>query len=223
MASTLQEQAKALGDPTRHAVFRHVAEADHPVDVAELTKRFGLNHNAIRQHLAKLVAADLVTEQAAPANGRGRPRLVYRLNPSNDSRWGTPGPYERLSVLLAEVLRSRRSPVEVGRNSVRDLPAGLPDEDPVAALEQAMERAGFDPETHRRGERGGKVELVLRQCPFESAALADAESVCAIHLGIAEGVAALTGERIVVDELVPNDPRRAQCRLRAHLAEPPER
>lgn len=219
MASTLQEQARALGDPTRHAVFRYVADADRPVDVAELTRHFGLNHNAIRQHLAKLVAADLVTEQAAPANGRGRPRLVYRANPSNDSRWGTPGPYERLSVLLAEILRSRKAPVDVGRDSVTDLDGTGPDDDPVATLEHAMARAGFDPETRRRGDR---VELVLRQCPFESAALADAESVCAIHLGIAEGVAALTGERIVVDELLPNDPRHAQCRLRVHLTEAEE-
>ena len=43
---TLQEQARALGDPTRHAIFRYVADAGTPVDVAELTKHFALNHNA---------------------------------------------------------------------------------------------------------------------------------------------------------------------------------
>ena len=55
--TTLQEQARALGDPTRHSIFQYVADAGHPVGVAELTAHLGLNHNAIRQHLAKLVSA----------------------------------------------------------------------------------------------------------------------------------------------------------------------
>ena len=55
--TTLQEQARALGDPTRHGIFRYVADAQRPVDIAELTDYFGVNHNAIRQHLAKLVSA----------------------------------------------------------------------------------------------------------------------------------------------------------------------
>ena len=57
MDTRLQEQARALGDPTRHGIFRYVADAARPVDIAELTEHFGVNHNAIRQHLAKLVRA----------------------------------------------------------------------------------------------------------------------------------------------------------------------
>ena len=86
--TSLQVQARALGDPTRHEVFRYLVDADRPVDVAELTDHFGLNHNAIRQHLAKLVDAALVIEETAPRAGRGRPRLVYRLDPATESRWG---------------------------------------------------------------------------------------------------------------------------------------
>ena len=54
---SVQRQAKALGDPTRHAIFRAVTDAAGPIDVATLTARFELHHNAIRQHLAKLCAA----------------------------------------------------------------------------------------------------------------------------------------------------------------------
>src|SRR5664279_5199609 len=100
---TLQTQARALGDPTRHAIFRYLADAVVPVDVAELTEHFGLNHNAIRQHLAKLLNAGLVTEQQSSSGGRGRPRLNYRINPGAESRWGVTGPYERLSLLLSEM------------------------------------------------------------------------------------------------------------------------
>lgn len=216
---TLQEQARALGDPTRHAIFEYVAEADAdaegPVDVAELTDHFGLNHNAIRQHLAKLVNAGLVVEHRAPTGGRGRPRLLYRVDPATDGRWGATGPYERLSLLLAEVTRSGAAPVDVGRRAALEAtPASGATTDPVDALVDAMERQGFAPEVDVRGDR---VEVVLRHCPFESAAKVDPDTVCALHLGIVEGVAEATGGRIVIDDLLPRDPRRAGCRLRAHV------
>jgi len=218
-AAPLQEQARALGDPTRHEIFRYVADADRPVDVAELTSHLGLNHNAIRQHLSKLVDAGLVNQDQAPASGRGRPRLVYRIHPAAPSRWGVTGPYERLSLLLAEILRTGDSAVEVGRRSVRPRRLGAhEDEDPVGVVADAMERQGFDPEIRGGPER---VEVVLRTCPFETTALADPDTVCSIHLGIAQGVAALTDGRVVVDELIPHDPRRANCRLRLHV-EPDE-
>ena len=140
---------------------------------------------------------------------------MYGLNPGADSRWGVTGPYERLSALLAEILRSGDAAAEVGRKSVRRSRFGAEsNEDPVAVVTEAMERHGFDPAVRRRGNR---VEVVLRTCPFETAALADPDSVCEIHLGIAQGVAELTNGKIVVDELLQNDPRRANCRLRMHL------
>ena len=92
--ANLQVQARALGDPTRHKVFRAIVDGDAPLDVAHLTAEFGLNHNAIRQHLAKLVAADLVEETVAAPSGRGRPRLQYTVAPGAESRWGVTGPYE---------------------------------------------------------------------------------------------------------------------------------
>jgi predicted ArsR family transcriptional regulator len=216
MTASLQEQARALGDPTRHDIFRYVADADEPIDVAELTAHFGLNHNAIRQHLAKLVEAELVEEHTAPAvGGRGRPRLIYRVPPAVDGRWGVTGPYERLSLLLTDMTRTGDTPVEVGRRSVRRQRLGRSEsDDPVALMTDAMARQGFDPAVRRR--RDG-VELVLRTCPFANAALADPDTVCGIHLGIAQGVADLTGGRVVVDDLVPHDPRRAGCRLHVHV------
>ena len=215
VAPTMQEQARALGDPTRHAVFRYLVEAGAPVDVAELTSHFGLNHNAIRQHLAKLVGAGLVTEGQASRAGRGRPRLTYRVHSAAESRWGATGPYERLSSLLSEMLRTGDSAVDVGRRAgLRRRLGTAAEEDPVGFVVDSMEREGFEPAVRVRGER---VDVVLRKCPFESTAIADPDTVCAIHLGIARGVAELTGGRIVVDGLVPHDPRKADCLLRLRL------
>ncbi len=215
--TSMQGQARALGDPTRHGVFRHIADADRPVDVAELTEQFGLNHNAIRQHLAKLVEAGLVVETKAPATGRGRPRLVYQLDPLADSRWGVAGPYERLSLWLAEIVRTGDTPVEVGRRAGRrPRLGGTHPADPVSALVEQMARHGFDPAVRQKGT---SVDVTLRVCPFESTALADPDTVCALHLGMAYGIAeGLDG--LEVDELVPKDPRRAHCRLRCHLVAP---
>src|SRR5690606_9474541 len=210
--TTLQEQARALGDPTRHRIFRYIVDADRAVDVAELTEHFGLNHNAVRQHLAKLTAADLLVSGTVPSKGRGRPRLCYRVAPAVEARWGVESPYERLSTLLVEMLRSGEAAEEVGRRAgVRSDPDAAAD--PIETLVEEMARHGFDPVVTRDGD---EVEVTLRSCPFASAAVRDPGTVCGIHLGIARGVADLVGG-MVVDELVPHDPRRAGCRLRVHL------
>ena len=212
--STLQQQARALGDPTRHAIFRHIVQVGRAIGVAELNEHFPYNHNAIREHLAKLVTAGLLVEERAPTAGRGRPRLVYTVNPVADGLWGVTSPYERLSRLLVEIIRSGLSPVEIGRRAADDLRVASPSGDASADIGMAMARQGFMPEV-RPGRRGA-VEVALRNCPFETAAQADRETVCALHLGIAEGLA--EGTDLVVGELIANDPARADCRLRLHPA-----
>lgn len=213
--SSLQIQARALGDPTRHEIFRYLVDAGVEADVAELTDHVALNHNAVRQHLAKLVEAGLVEETRARPSGRGRPRLLYRVAPNVESRWGVAGPYERLAVLLAEVVRTGDAPEEVGARAGRRLIMGADgaSSDPVDRFEDAMARQGFDPTVKTRGD---DVDVVLRTCPLASAVLADPDTVCQIHLGLVRGAAEAIGG-IEVDQLEPKDPRRAHCRLRCHL------
>lgn len=213
-AGGLQVQARALGDPSRHELFRYLLDAQRPVDVAELTSYLGLHHNAVRQHLAKLVEAGLVIESTAPRVGRGRPRLCYTVDASADSRWGASGPYERLSLLLSEIIRTGDSAVDVGRRAgQRSRAARGDDVDPVKGVVDEMARHGFEPVAKRRGNR---VDIVLGACPFETTALADPDTVCGLHLGLAVGAADSVGG-LVVDELVRHDPRRSKCRLRCHV------
>lgn len=215
----LQVQARALGDPTRHAIFRLIAQSPQGVDVTRLTAELDLNHNAIRKHLGKLVGAGLVTRRSAPVTGRGRPRQLYELHPAIDSRWETGGPYLRLSLLLVEIIRSGDDPVEVGRRAgrVTELRT-LPDDDIPAALERVMTGEGFDPAVEDEGEL---IEFVLRTCPFAETAAVDPETVCSLHLGLAQGLAEQF-DRVTVDSLEPREPREAGCRLRFHMeaAEP---
>ncbi|MGQ0618045.1 MAG: helix-turn-helix transcriptional regulator [Acidimicrobiia bacterium] len=214
--STLQEQAKALGDPTRHAIYRRIVDAGEPVGVAELNETFPFNHNAIRQHLAKLLAAELVIESTFQGSGRGRPRLLYEPNPAVEGKWGSGGPYERLSRLLVEIIRTGLDAEEIGRRAADQFRVPSPSGDIVADISAAMARQGFDPEV--RTVRGG-AEIVLHHCPFAEAALADRQTICALHLGIAEG---LTEETARVSELVAYDPRKAGCRLRIRVTADPD-
>lgn len=209
---SIQQQAKALGDRTRHRIFRHIAESPTAVGVKELTDLLGLNHNAIRQHLAKLHDAGLVTRRTDRTDGRGRPRQIYEIDPTVDERWGVGGPYMRLSLLLVEMLQTGDSALEVGRRAGRRVDLGSDDTSPLVRFEQATAGSGFDP---LRVSHEGSDEFVLRNCPFAETAAADQSTVCALHLGIAQGMAEnLDG--VVVDELEPHDPFLAGCRLRFH-------
>jgi predicted ArsR family transcriptional regulator len=216
--ASLQVQAKALGDPTRHSIFRYLADSNGPVDVAELTSHFGLNHNAIRQHLAKLVEAGLVVEDTGPREGPGRPKLIYRVDSTADGRWSGEGPYQRLSLLLIEMIASGSTPEEAGRRAGRELKVATPPpgEDPISAMQDAIARGGFDPMVRHRGDT---IEYVLSNCPFAEAAVADPDTICGLHLGLAQGLADQL-EGVTVDDLVRRNPHRAGCRLRFHVDTP---
>lgn len=234
----LQQEARALGDPTRHRLFRYIADAEGPVGVAELTTFVQLNHNAVRQHLAVLKDAGLVTEEVEVRSKPGRPRLLYRLHPEAAGRWGTFGAYAWLARMLSDAIRRKKSPRQVGRLYGRGRASELSgagtgagadngtgagtgagsqgtqvtpdrDGDRVELLEAEMVRRGFRP---TRAERGRRVEFVLGRCPFGEVAESDPTTVCQLHLGLAEGLAEGLGG-IEVERLVPKNPHRAGCRL----------
>jgi predicted ArsR family transcriptional regulator len=207
----VQRQARALGDPTRFAIYQYISESATPVRVAPLAAHFQFNPTAIRQHLAKLCAARLLVEESAPA-GAGRPPRQYRVAPTAMGTWGSPGPYELLSVLLLEVAGGGREPAAAGRDAGRriaaDYRAGA---DPLDVIEAEMARRGFEP---RRGvDRGGDVEFVFDRCPFQAAAAADPSTVCAIHWGLAQGLLDAVGAGVEVGALEAYDPADAGCRL----------
>jgi predicted ArsR family transcriptional regulator len=212
MRELVQRQARALGDPTRYDMFRYVAEAGGPVRIAALVAHFGFNHNAIRQHLAKLTEALLLTEELAPSStGAGRPPLQYRLAPTAMGSWGAPGPYELLAVLLLRMAETDDGPVETGRKAGFEMAAAYgPGVDPLDVLEGEMASRGFEPRWERTGE---VAELVLERCPFETAATSHPEIVCQIHRGLAEGLLeGMHADRRVLD-LITYAPGKACCRL----------
>jgi DNA-binding transcriptional ArsR family regulator len=79
----------ALADPTRRAIFEHLAE--RPSAVGELADRLPVTRPAVSQHLKVLKDAGLVTDR------RDGSRRIYRLDPTGigqlrdylDRFWGT--------------------------------------------------------------------------------------------------------------------------------------
>jgi predicted ArsR family transcriptional regulator len=210
MPADLQRQAKALGDPTRHRLFRYIAGSTAPVSVAELTRHAALNHNAVRQHLSVLRDAGLVTEETERRDRPGRPRLLYRLHPEAAGEWGTPGAYAWLAGLLSAAVRRGQGPRQAGRQEGHRRAAELAGAgDPADLLQEEMTRRGFRP---ARAGRGRKIEFVLGRCPFAEVAAADPETVCQLHLGLAEGLTEGLGS-LTVERLVVRDAHRAGCRL----------
>lgn len=204
-------QSRALGDPTRNAVFAYVRAAPGPVGVAELTEHFGLNHNAIRQHLAKLRDAGLVIEEHETPTGRGRPRLRYRYNPHAFERVGGTSPYEALSLMLVELVRSGRTPREVGRECGRRLAVEHgTHRDAVEVLDAAARRLGFEP---RLEPTVGGVDVVLHRCPFLAPAATAPDIVCNLHRGIAEGIAEGAAGGKTIAAFVVRPPDVAGCRI----------
>lgn len=211
-ADGIRRRARALGDGTRFEIYRYISSAPGPVGVAELAERIGLHHTAVRQHLAKLREAGLVTEGTEARSCPGRPRLEYRAVPARAGeidRALTPNarqPYEDLALMLMDMLRTGSSARDAGRDAGRRI--AVRGADPVAAMERAVARQGFEP---TRQDTPGGPELVLGHCPYESAARADPSTICELHLGVAEGMA--EGSGVAVDHLSARDPRRAGCRL----------
>lgn len=214
--TSLQLQARALGEPSRHRLFELIGNSEVPLAVAELATTVGLHPNAVRQHLAVLVEAGLLREQVAAPTGRGRPRHVYVVHPSAAGRWGALGPYERLAMMLTEVVSTGETPIEVGRrialatqstqrvSTTRTAPG-----DGLAALLDDMDQHGFSPTVK---QRGAATTITLHDCPFASAVLTDADVICDLHLGLAQGVAQAAGG-LSVASLTRKDPRRAGCVL----------
>lgn len=204
-------EAEALADPTRHRLFRILRAADAPMTVAELTDAVGVHHTAVRQHLARLRSAGLIAEERSAASGRGRPPMRYRAAGPEVVR--SEEAYRRLALLLARAVRTGESPREVGRDEGREAaavavahrpPAEGP-ADPVEVVFVQAERLGFRPV--RDGD-----DVELRNCPFRDVAAIDPATVCALHLGMAEGVVEAVGGAEVTG-LEVRDPDRAGCRI----------
>lgn len=207
--------AALLADPTRLRLLELIEAANEPLGVAELAEQVGVHHTSVRAHLARLRDGGLIDERTAASTGRGRPKLVYAPTAAAPPA-AARDPYRELSGMLSNAVRTGRSPRRVGRSAGIGIADRTNGEDAVQAIEAEAASLGFEP---RRATRSrGQVDLVLGHCPFRDVAAQDPDTICALHLGIAEGVAESLGG-VEVLGMVVKDPYRAGCRLQLRRTE----
>lgn len=199
-----RDRAAALANRSRRRVFDAINDAHRPIGVSELALICGIHPNTVRLHLERLVSCGLVTQ--APGGLRRRPgRPPHRYVATVGAAADEAGTYRHLAGVLAKAVREGTSAREAGRAMVASIDeVGGPD-----AVVSAMAAAGFRPVLETSGER---TEVVLRACPFADIAAEDPETICQLHLGMAEAVADAVGD-VLVERLVMCDPFEAGCRL----------
>jgi predicted ArsR family transcriptional regulator len=200
------EIAAALASPQRRRLLELVGAAETPTDAHELAAATGLHVTPVRHHLGVLRRAGLVHSRTQRRASAGRPRTVYAAVPNRE-----PGGYPTLTRLLATQLAD--SP---GERAARAEKAGLAwaaelmadaDRPATGDVEEAARTVtgmfgdlGFDPEL--AGDRKAR-QIRLHACPFRTAARANPEVVCSVHLGLLRGTLDRLGTQDTTVRLLP--------------------
>jgi predicted ArsR family transcriptional regulator len=195
MQALLAPDAGAPLGESRARVLDLLRAANQPLGVQEIAEHTGLHPNTARFHLDALEEAGLATREPQPRDTPGRPTMVYRVTGS-DVPMG-----RRRYRLLAEMLTSMIAgvmpqPGEAAAEAGREWGRYLTEQPPpyqrlnaAAAIErltEALTGLGFAPEPVAQG--GGSYQIRLHQCPFREVAERHQDVVCALHLGLMQGV-----------------------------------
>lgn len=205
----LAPDARAPLGESRARVLDLLRAAGQPVGVQEVADQTGLHPNTARFHLDALVDSGLATRESKQRTTPGRPSMAYRAA-------GGDGPTGRRRYrMLAEMLTSMIAGVmpqpgeaaaEAGREWGRYLTEPPPPyqrldaRQAIEKLTAALEEIGFAPEA--LAEDGG-YRLRLHQCPFREVAQHHQDVVCALHLGLMQGVLAQLRSPVTADHLQP--------------------
>lgn len=185
-------------------VLAALRQAAAPLTLAELSEGTGLHVNTLRGHLGALLSRGEVTRTAGPTEGRGRPAWRYAaLGPDS----APAGELAGLAVALAgAVARSSDDPAAQTNLAGREWGARLAEQvggaavgstDARDATLSVLGRMGFAP------QRTDGRTVRLTRCPLLSAARAEPEIVCGVHLGLVQGLLEALGEPSAGADLLP--------------------
>jgi predicted ArsR family transcriptional regulator len=202
------DPAPPLGE-SRARVLDLLRAAGGPLGVQEVAERAGLHPNTARFHLDALVEAGLATREPQPRETPGRPSMVYQVTDSD-------GPTGRRRYrLLAEILTSMiagvmSQPGEAAAEAGREWGRYLTEQPPpyqrldageaIEKLTAALTEIGFAPQAV---VKGSGYQLRLHQCPFREVAERHQDVVCALHLGLMQGILEELRAPVTADRLQP--------------------
>ncbi|MBC3186193.1 helix-turn-helix domain-containing protein [Corynebacterium sp. zg-331] len=178
--------------PKQALVLRTLREFPHGASAAELADRLGMHSNTVRGHLEELLAHQAVSQHTAPAQGRGRPTLIFQAK-IPDTR-AVAQEYLTLIKHLAPAIEPDQAH-EIGRRWAQSEGSGT-----VEELMEKLQKLGFDPELRERDHA-----IDLRACPFVRESTPPHPSVCGMHEGFfQEFLSAPDSTRVI--------PLRTNCR-----------
>ncbi|MBB2890038.1 helix-turn-helix domain-containing protein [Flexivirga oryzae] len=186
---------------TRATVLQILRDAPEPLPIAEVAARAGVHVNTVRFHLEALTDSGLVEQLRAEPTGPGRPATLVRAVAAMD-RTG-PRTYLPLAQLLLDDVAAGPRPKEHARRAGRRWGRRVAEEvyadhpEPVDGLIDALGELEFAP------ERTSSTELELHHCPFLELTTPTGGLVCAIHLGLMQGVLDGAGSDVRVERLDP--------------------
>ncbi|HEX5994302.1 MAG TPA: helix-turn-helix domain-containing protein [Jiangellales bacterium] len=199
--------APAMGE-SRSRVLAAVQDSPEPVGVGRIAARLRVHANTVRFHLDALVRAGLVERVPEQRRRPGRPRNLYAVR-AESSVIGLRS-YRLLAEILAGFVAANldepaKAAVEAGRTWGRFLAEPPPpyrrvdDDSAVEQLTRTLTAIGFAPET-----RAGRTRQIrLHHCPFREVAQDHRDVVCAIHLGLMQGLLAELGASVDAERLEP--------------------
>jgi predicted ArsR family transcriptional regulator len=198
----------SLADPTRAALYEHVAERDEPVSRDEAAAAVGVARPVAAYHLDKLVEEGLLEPSFARPEGRrgpgaGRPAKYYRATQTELEVSVPPRGYRLAARLLARAVSAAatadaRGALERDARALGEALATDPEAPP--RLWDVLRRLGYRP--YRDGPA-----VRLRNCPFRQLAQEHTELICGMNVALLAGVAAAAADSWVARL----DPGPARC------------
>ncbi len=180
---------------SRSRVQAVIDESGVPLTVEQVAERTGLHANTVRGHLDVLLATGVVARDPADAQGRGRPRWLYRAAQPKAT------PFELLAQALTTQLTRSQDPdladaaAERWSQALPDLPvAGSPDE-AVAETTDALRRLGFGAATSPVGDA-----IALTGCPYADL-VDDNPVICDIHAALVVRLLDQTGQGVTLGSM----------------------
>ncbi len=227
------DAVKALGEPTRRALYDHIVSVGDWVGRDEAADAVGIERPNAAHHLDRLAADGLLEVDYRRLSGRqgpgaGRPAKLYRRAHEQIEVSLPPRDYELAGRLLAEAVDSSRSegtPIDEaleltasaeGRRLAESLRKGHPDWERATvharrqAVLEALESQGFEPLVDDEGT------VVLRNCPFHHLAQSHTDLVCGMNLHILEALVDRLGGAGLTARL---EPAEHACCVRLHCVD----
>lgn len=180
---------------SRARVLSAVENADEPISVEGLSDLTGLHVNTVRGHLDVLLASEAISREPANAQGRGRPRWLYRPGPGRTS------PYQALAEALTLQLGQVADPgmaqgaAERWAAALPQLPDATTPDEAVQETAEALRRLGFG-----TAVTGGGDTIELTACPYADI-VAENPVVCDIHAALVARLLDQTGQPVTIESM----------------------